>query len=152
MVKNFSNDISALMNPFVLIILCLYFGRIMYTDWKYRKIENKANLALVALRIPLILLGFEWKWSYLGAGIGFFAVFLIAAMLMYVNMDGDIKAVGALGLYLNIVGGVYVILGAVLVTLLAVLIFKKTFSNRRFPYGVALGVSFLSALILNAFL
>ena len=152
MVERFIKDINALMNPFVLIVLFIYFGRIMYTDWKYRRIENKTNLALALLRFPLILTGFKWEWSYLGAGIGFFLIFLIAAMLMYVNMDGDIKAVGALGLYLNVIGGVYVIFGAIIISLLSIFIFKKKFPHKRFPYGVALGIAFISAVILNIFL
>jgi prepilin peptidase CpaA len=107
-----------MIDPLTLVLSTALAGLALWcawTDLSRRLIPNAATLALAALYVPAIVLGYlpdPW-WLGLSVGGGLFAVGLVGFALGVVG-GGDVKLAGALGLW----AGSSDVAGFVLVTTL----------------------------------
>lgn len=154
-------------NPYALVILAGFLIRIIYTDVKYRKIENKTLIWLVVSRFILIMPGIRAYPLYLDHIIGAVLMFLCFFIVCYIEKTpagGDIKLAGALGLYFGGLGSALLHLTAYLFMFTYFIItngwgaFHASLYTRRFverddvkkvPYGAFVGISFVVLTIIH---
>lgn len=133
-----------LFNIIPLSILITYFAYIAYTDYNYRKIPDKANLALIISRFLLIPLGFDLTADEIWGALAMFVLFFTVAFKFNMPIGGDIKAATVTALYLGIGFSIVVNIGAILVSLIWYFWFKDEVlkNNMHIPYGTMLMISF----------
>lgn len=141
--------------PLIAIAFLVYLGIVAYVDYKTFKIPNKINLAFALIRIGLMCVyGFSMN-SFLGAIVGFLAIFL-PAFIMNVRMGGDIKCFTVLGLYLGVEGILWysillcfiIMIGTILKGIMSKGAIEEKLHaiRKKFPMGPWL---LLTALIIN---
>jgi prepilin peptidase CpaA len=115
-------------------------------DLRARIIPNKLNLAIAAAAVPFWWLS-GYGWADVAAQIGIAAgVFLLFAFLFQIGWigGGDVKLLGALGLWLPLAAVVKLLVimslaGGVLCIVMAVRARRKATGERpEVPYGVAI--------------
>lgn len=139
MLENFKQII---LNPYLLVILNMFFIIATYTDIKYMKIYDKFNIVMFITRIITFFI-FGFNIEFIIGGILMFLVLLSAAVVTNAQIGGDIKFSGNIGLWLGFIPSAIILA----ISLIINLIFRKITKNIK-PIALApfLYVSFLLLL------
>jgi leader peptidase (prepilin peptidase)/N-methyltransferase len=76
-------------------------GYLLVVDAKYQELPDGVNLTIAVMALPIVIKSFQeptfWSWTVL-SGIALFLFFLVLLMLGGMG-GGDVKMMGAIGLY-----------------------------------------------------
>lgn len=130
-------------------ILSAYFFFISYTDYKFRKIPDKANIALLAARFAIIPLGYPISFDAVFGAVAMFLVFFLVAYKFNAPIGGDIKAVTVTALYFGV--GIAILINVVAITVSILWYFIKKddirLKKQHIPYGAMMMVSYVVILL-----
>lgn len=128
-------------------------GYLFIVDLKYQELPDAVNLTLAALALPVVIQAFAeptlWNWT-LWTGI-FLFVFFLGISLVGALGGGDIKMMGALGLYFPLMEVPQLLLfGFGVGVLHALLVLMKKDSNlqSKFAFGPGLIIGVLLTSLL----
>ena len=131
-------------NPLYMSLLLIYTSYSGYKDYEKYIIPQKVSLAFFILRLAIFFIYPISLDSILGCLIPFFLFWVIAAFLN-VNMGGDIKFMGVVGIWLGLKLTLFTTSITCLIILLYILVNKFLLKKDT---KVAYGLFFLISLIL----
>ncbi len=139
---------------FITFLVWGILGMLFVIDWKYQELPDEMNLVLALLAIPTVISSFIkaesfTEWTLL-SGLLLFIIFLSIALVSPMG-GGDIKMMGAIGLYFPLAEVPQLIFFGFLVGALHgvyLLLFKGAGLNSQFAFGPGLIIGALLTTIL----
>lgn len=139
---------------FITILAWSILAMLFVIDWKYQELPDEMNLVLALLAIPTVISSFMkaesfTEWTLL-SGVLLFIIFLAIALVSPMG-GGDIKMMGAIGLYFPLIELPQLLFFGFLVGALHgvyLLLFKGAGLSSRFAFGPGLIIGTLLTTIL----